>query len=124
MFSLIAMALAGPPQRPIIEQPEDFPEPTRSGSLLTPEGGWADGDSVQLIPEELRLEDVMRVWDALEPSYRLSACYVARVVPVDTYRPPAPPRGRPPPRAAGEARGLLPLRNSRRPAGSPHRSPR
>lgn len=37
MFSLIAMALAGPPQRPVIEQPEDFPEPTRSGSLLTPE---------------------------------------------------------------------------------------
>lgn len=61
------------------------------GSLLTPEGGWSESDTVQLLPEELRLEDLMRVWDALQPSYRLSASYVARVVPIDVYAPPAPP---------------------------------
>ena len=30
-------------------------------------------------PAQALLEDLMRVWDALEPSYRLSASYVARV---------------------------------------------
>lgn len=49
-------------------------------SILTAAGEWGAGEAVQLIPEELTIEELMRVWDALEPSYRLSAAYVARVV--------------------------------------------
>lgn len=49
-------------------------------SALSPEAAWRRGDTVQLIPSELSSEDVMRIWDALTPAYRLSASYVARVV--------------------------------------------
>jgi hypothetical protein len=44
---------------------------------------WLPEDLIQLIPAELSNEDVMRIWDALEPSYRLSYSYVARVVRID-----------------------------------------
>lgn len=50
---------------------------------LSPEGGWARDEGVQVLPTELSTEDVMRIWDALEPSYRLSTSYVARVVRLD-----------------------------------------
>jgi hypothetical protein len=36
-----------------------------------------------VLPTELSNEDIMRIWDALEPSYRLSTSYVARVVRLD-----------------------------------------
>lgn len=55
-------------------------QPLLDASVLTDKGEWTAQETVQLIPEELPLEDLMRVWDALEPSYRLSASYVARVV--------------------------------------------
>ena len=38
---------------------------------------------MQVLPVDLSTEDLMRVWDALEPSYRLSTSYVARVVRLD-----------------------------------------
>ena len=41
---------------------------------------------IQLIPAELSTEDIMRIWDALEPSYRLSVSYIARVVRIDSTR--------------------------------------
>jgi len=50
---------------------------------LSPEGGWGRDEAVQILPAELSTEDVMRIWDALEPSYRLSTSYVARVVHLD-----------------------------------------
>lgn len=49
-------------------------------SALTPDAEWTAGDVVQLIPAELSTEDIMRIWDALRPSYRLSVSYIARVV--------------------------------------------
>ena len=52
-------------------------------SSLSPEGGWTPGDRVQVIPGELSNEEMMRIWDALVPSYRLSFPYVARVVQID-----------------------------------------
>jgi hypothetical protein len=52
-------------------------------SSLTPEAGWGPGDFIQLIPAELSNEDVMRIWDALIPPYRLSVSYIARVVRID-----------------------------------------
>jgi hypothetical protein len=56
---------------------------TLSQSDLSPEGGWAPGDFVQVIPAELSNEDLMRIWDALDPGYRLSVSYIARVIRID-----------------------------------------
>lgn len=50
---------------------------------LSPDAGWGPDEAVQVLPAELSTEDVMRIWDALEPSYRLSTSYVARVVRLD-----------------------------------------
>jgi hypothetical protein len=57
--------------------------PVLDVSSLSPAGGWGPGDFVQLIPSELTTEDLMRVWDALSPSYRLSLSYIARTVRID-----------------------------------------
>jgi len=59
-----------------------------SASDLSPEPGWSAADLVQVIPAELSTEDLMRIWDALNLAYRLSASYIARVVRID-----AGPRG-------------------------------
>ena len=56
---------------------------TLSQSDLTPDGGWEPGDLVQVIPNEISNEDLMRIWDAVDPGYRLSVSYVARVVRID-----------------------------------------
>ena len=52
-------------------------------SSLSAEAGWEQDDFIQLLPEELTNEDIMRIWDAVEPSYRLSFSYVARTVRID-----------------------------------------
>ena len=52
-------------------------------SVLSPDADWSPDEVVQIIPAELTTEDVMRIWDALEPAYRLSTSYVARVVRLD-----------------------------------------
>ena len=57
--------------------------PVLDRSSLTPEGGWDTGDTIQLIPAEISAEDIMRIWDALSPPYRLSVSYIARVVRID-----------------------------------------
>lgn len=57
--------------------------PMLDRSSLSPEAEWETGDVIHVIPAELSNEDIMRIWDALEPSYRLSVSYVARVVRID-----------------------------------------
>jgi hypothetical protein len=54
-----------------------------SQSDLTPAGGWGPDDIVQVIPGEISNEDMMRIWDALDPPYHLSLSYIARVVRLD-----------------------------------------
>lgn len=49
-------------------------------SILSPDGMWEADEVVHLSPEELSNEDMLRLWDSLEPNYRLSYSYVARVV--------------------------------------------
>ena len=53
-------------------------------SSLSPEAGWSSADYVQIVPAELSTEDIMRIWDAVEPSYRLSVSYIGRVVQIDS----------------------------------------
>lgn len=54
--------------------------PIMDVSSLTEEGGWSKDDVVHIIPAELTNEDLMRIWDAIAPYYRLSVSYIARVV--------------------------------------------
>lgn len=58
--------------------------PAFDRSRLIPTERWRADELVQVVPAELSNEDLMRVWDALRTSYRLSVCYLARVVRVDS----------------------------------------
>lgn len=60
--------------------------PILDSASLNTDASWGPDDVVQLIPEELSTEDMMRLWDALTPSYRLSVSYIARVVRIDPHR--------------------------------------
>lgn len=57
--------------------------PVLDASSLSPEAGWASDEVIQIIPAELSTEDIMRIWDALDPAYRISVSYVARLVRLD-----------------------------------------
>jgi hypothetical protein len=57
--------------------------PILDASSLSPEAGWGANEVIQVIPAELPTEDVMRIWDALDPAYRLSVSYIARLVRLD-----------------------------------------
>jgi hypothetical protein len=52
-------------------------------ATLSSDGGWFAEDQIQIVPVELSNEDLMRIWDALAPNYRLSVSYKARVVRID-----------------------------------------
>lgn len=52
-------------------------------SLSSSAPGWEKTDSVQLVPADLSLQDILDIWDGLGPKYRLTVDYVARVVRVD-----------------------------------------
>jgi hypothetical protein len=53
--------------------------------------GFQPSEVVQLLPEELPLEQLMRVWESIQPSYRLSMTYVTRVVRLDIANVSPPP---------------------------------
>jgi hypothetical protein len=57
--------------------------PVLDRSYLTPVDDWSQGESVQFLYDDLSLMDMLRVWDAIRPSYRLSVPYIARVVQID-----------------------------------------
>jgi hypothetical protein len=57
--------------------------PVLDSSILSREAAWTPEDLIQLIPEEIETEEMMRIWDTLEPNYRLSLSYIARVVRID-----------------------------------------
>lgn len=52
-------------------------------SSLSSDGGWMRDDVVQIIPAELSNEDMMRIWDSLAPSYRLSLSYIGRAIRIE-----------------------------------------
>lgn len=60
-----------------------YQHPILDVSSLSPEAGWGPDEVVQIIPSELSNEELMRIWDALEPPYRLSVPYIARLVRLD-----------------------------------------
>jgi len=56
-------------QHPILDQ-----------STLSSTADWEPGDQINIVPMEMTNEDLMRLWDAITPPYRLSLPYLARVV--------------------------------------------
>ena len=57
--------------------------PVLDSSSLSPEAEWDPSDVIQLIPAEITSEEMMRIWDLLQPKYRLSVSYIARVIRID-----------------------------------------
>ena len=57
--------------------------PILDKSMLTETGKWKTDEQVQILPVEMTNEDLMRLWDAMAPTYRLSLPYLARVVRID-----------------------------------------
>ncbi len=51
---------------------------------LGDEAEWSPDDYIRVSPTELTTEDMMRIWDSLKPSYRLSVTYRANVVRIDS----------------------------------------
>jgi hypothetical protein len=67
---------------------ELYMHPLLDAAALNAEANWDPADAIQIAPSELNLEDMMRIWDALEPSYHLSVSYIARLVRIDPDRTP------------------------------------
>ncbi|MGB8908502.1 MAG: DUF4255 domain-containing protein [Candidatus Cybelea sp.] len=61
-------------------------------NLSTANAGWDTTEAIQLMPADLSLDDILRIWEAFGPKYRLSISYLARVVRIDR---PIPPPGQP-----------------------------
>ena len=66
-------------------------EPILDASALSGTGGWRADEVVQLVPAEMSVEDMMRIWEAIAPSYRISVPFVARIVSLDVEEDEAAP---------------------------------
>lgn len=53
-------------------------------SDLEPSVLWEPEETVQVLPSEMTHENMMRIWDSLQPDYRLSVSYIARTVRIET----------------------------------------
>lgn len=63
-----------------------------AGDLLDPAYSWEDGEELAISLEHMSNEDLMRLWDSLDPPYQLSVPYVVRTVRLrPTQRTEAPP---------------------------------
>lgn len=51
---------------------------------LVPDILWEPAESIQIVPSEMTHENMMRIWDAVKPGYRLSVSYIARTVRIET----------------------------------------
>jgi hypothetical protein len=65
---------------------ELYLHPVLDSSALSGEALWTAGDFIQVVPADISTEDVTRIWNALDPPYRLSFSYIARVVRIDADR--------------------------------------
>ncbi len=54
-----------------------------SGDQLVPGFGWENESAVKLTLISLSNEDMLRLWDAFPPAYRLSVAYSARTIRLD-----------------------------------------
>jgi hypothetical protein len=54
--------------------------PILDSSTLSTSADWEDDEQIFIVPIDMSNEDLMRLWDAVTPGYRLSLPYLARVV--------------------------------------------
>jgi Pvc16 N-terminal domain len=54
-----------------------------TGPMLDPAGDWGDGDTVQVIPDDLAVDSMSEAFQALTTQYRLCLPYLARVIVID-----------------------------------------
>jgi hypothetical protein len=54
-----------------------------TGPLLDPGGGWAPGDTIQVVPDDMALESMSEAFQALTADFRLYLLYQARVIVID-----------------------------------------
>lgn len=52
--------------------------PILDSSILSPEAGWEPGEILQVVPAEISVDELMRIWDTLNQTYRPSMAYLAR----------------------------------------------
>jgi len=76
--------------------------PLLTGPLLTPAGGWAPNEGVQVVLEDVPTEWIMRTFDSLPTDFKLSVAYCARLTRIDSRQPFASPE------ATTGVRGLVP----------------
>jgi hypothetical protein len=57
--------------------------PILDSSLIDGQSQWGADETLQVVPANLSLEDIMRIWDAIAPKFRLSIAYTARPVRLD-----------------------------------------
>ena len=60
--------------------------PILDASSLSPEAAWSPEEVIQIIPSGLPVGDMVRIWAALAPPYRLPVSYVARLERIDPDR--------------------------------------
>jgi hypothetical protein len=63
-----------------------------TGPLLDIDGGWHDGDTIQVTPEDMALESMSEAFQALTANFRLYLLYQAKVVVIEGL--PGPVGGR------------------------------
>jgi hypothetical protein len=51
-----------------------------AGPMLDAAGDWQPDETITIVPDELALDSVSEAFQALSTNYRLSMCYIARVV--------------------------------------------
>lgn len=51
-----------------------------ASDLMLEDAGWGDQEVVQVVPEEMNTEGLMRLWDSMPGDYRLSSPYLIKTV--------------------------------------------
>lgn len=51
-----------------------------AGDIGAADPGWGADETVQVLPEDMSTEDLMRLWDSLPGDYRLSAPYLVKTI--------------------------------------------
>ena len=54
--------------------------------LAVSDARWGETETLQVIPEDMSTEDLMRVWDSLPGDYRLSAPYLVKTLRLEPAR--------------------------------------
>ncbi|MEP6689905.1 MAG: DUF4255 domain-containing protein [Gemmatimonadaceae bacterium] len=67
--TVLAWAMQQLQRRPILDR-----------STLSADADWSAAETIQLLSSEMTTDEMMRIWESLAPSYRVSVAYVARVV--------------------------------------------